>query len=42
MIRTKGEAGTGDVVQAVKHIRRVNSQIAQARGMIQSNGDPEP
>lgn len=27
MIRTKGEAGTGDVMQAVKHIRAINSEI---------------
>ncbi|NLY56718.1 MAG: pyridoxal 5'-phosphate synthase lyase subunit PdxS [Firmicutes bacterium] len=27
MIRTKGEAGTGDVVEAVRHLRRVNSDI---------------
>jgi pyridoxal 5'-phosphate synthase pdxS subunit len=27
MIRTKGEAGTGDVVEAVRHIRTVNEQI---------------
>ena len=27
MIRTKGEPGTGDVVQAVSHMRRINSQI---------------
>ncbi|WP_315071965.1 pyridoxal 5'-phosphate synthase lyase subunit PdxS [uncultured Clostridium sp.] len=27
MIRTKGEAGTGDVVQAVKHMRTMNDQI---------------
>ena len=27
MIRTKGEPGTGDVVQAVRHIRKMNSQI---------------
>ena len=27
MIRTKGEAGTGDVVQAVRHLRKMNSQI---------------
>lgn len=28
MIRTKGEAGTGDVVEAVRHIRTVNEEIA--------------
>ena len=27
MIRTKGEAGTGDVVEAVRHMRQINSQI---------------
>ena len=29
MIRTKGEPGTGDVVQAVRHIRKMNSEIAR-------------
>ena len=29
MIRTKGEAGTGNVVEAVKHMRRMNDQIEQ-------------
>ena len=28
MIRTKGESGTGDVVQAVRHMRKMNQQIA--------------
>lgn len=28
MIRTKGEPGTGDVVQAVRHMRKMNMQIA--------------
>ena len=27
MIRTKGEAGTGDIVQAVRHMRKMNSEI---------------
>ncbi|HHT96428.1 MAG TPA: pyridoxal 5'-phosphate synthase lyase subunit PdxS [Clostridiales bacterium] len=27
MIRTKGEAGTGDVIQAVRHMRKINNQI---------------
>ncbi|HEY8392086.1 MAG TPA: pyridoxal 5'-phosphate synthase lyase subunit PdxS [Capillibacterium sp.] len=27
MIRTKGEAGTGDIVEAVKHVRTVNEEI---------------
>ncbi|KXT15648.1 hypothetical protein AC579_5842 [Pseudocercospora musae] len=30
MIRTKGEAGTGDVVEAVRHMQTVNAQIARA------------
>ena len=33
MIRTKGEPGTGDVVQAVRHMRMMNSQIAQLVSM---------
>ncbi|MCJ1480382.1 Pyridoxal 5'-phosphate synthase subunit snz1 [Schaereria dolodes] len=33
MIRTKGEAGTGDVVEAVKHMRTVTSEISKAAGM---------
>jgi pyridoxal 5'-phosphate synthase pdxS subunit len=28
MIRTKGEAGTGNIVEAVRHIRAINSEIA--------------
>ena len=28
MIRTKGEPGTGDIIQAVRHMRKMNSQIA--------------
>ena len=31
MIRTKGEPGTGDVVQAVSHMRAMNRQIAELR-----------
>ncbi|KNG80829.1 pyridoxine biosynthesis protein pyroA, partial [Aspergillus nomiae NRRL 13137] len=42
MIRTKGEAGTGDVVEAVKHMRTVNAQIARARAILQSSPDYEP
>ena len=30
MIRTKGEPGTGDIVQAVRHMRKMNSAIAKA------------
>ena len=32
MIRTKGEAGTGDVVEAVRHIRTVNDEIRRVVG----------
>ncbi|KAJ9635295.1 pyridoxine biosynthesis protein pyroA [Exophiala oligosperma] len=34
MIRTKGEAGTGDVVEAVKHMRTVNKEIARAQAAL--------
>lgn len=33
MIRTKGEPGTGDVVQAVRHMRKMNAQIRQLGSM---------
>lgn len=33
MIRTKGEPGTGDVVQAVRHMRKMNQQIAWLAGL---------
>lgn len=33
MIRTKGEPGTGDVVQAVRHMRKMNSEIAKISSM---------
>ena len=33
MIRTKGEPGTGDVVQAVRHMRMMNSEIAKVVSM---------
>lgn len=33
MIRTKGEPGTGDVVQAVRHMRRMNSEIGKVVSM---------
>lgn len=32
MIRTKGEAGTGNIVEAVRHLRAVNEGIAGLRG----------
>ena len=33
MIRTKGEPGTGDVVQAVRHMRKMNQEIAKLVSM---------
>src|ERR1700716_4321230 len=33
MIRTKGEAGTGNVVEAVRHMRAVNNGIRKLQGM---------
>lgn len=33
MIRTKGEPGTGDVVQAVRHMRKMNQEIARISSM---------
>src|SRR5512136_684224 len=48
MIRTKGEAGTGDVVEAVRHIRTMNREIRQlitmpleeVTGFAKANGVP--
>src|SRR3989454_316281 len=31
MIRTKGEAGTGDIIEAVRHVRLVNGAIAELK-----------
>ena len=33
MIRTKGEAGTGNVVEAVRHLKTVNRQLAELVGL---------
>jgi pyridoxal 5'-phosphate synthase pdxS subunit len=33
MIRTKGEAGTGDIVQAVRHLRSINGEIRIVQSM---------
>ena len=33
MIRTKGEPGTGDIVQAVRHMRKMNSEIQKLTSM---------
>src|SRR6476661_6239482 len=37
MIRSKGEAGTGDIVEAVRHLRRIRSEIRR----LQTLGDDE-
>jgi pyridoxal 5'-phosphate synthase pdxS subunit len=45
MIRTKGEPGTGDVVEAVRHVRQVNREIVELvsfrkhRGMLRSKAE---
>lgn len=39
MIRTKGEAGTGDVVEAVRHMRTVNADIARAQAVLARQGE---
>ncbi|KAK4045919.1 Pyridoxal 5'-phosphate synthase subunit snz1, partial [Microbotryomycetes sp. JL201] len=36
MIRTKGEAGTGNVIEAVRHARQVNADIKRAQGMTEA------
>ena len=33
MIRTKGEPGTGDIVQAVRHMRMINSEIRRIQSL---------
>jgi pyridoxal biosynthesis lyase PdxS len=33
MIRTKGEAGTGNVVEAVRHMRQINADIRRVKAM---------
>lgn len=35
MIRTKGEPGTGDVVQAVRHMRKINAQMRRVQSLRQ-------
>src|SRR5213593_688310 len=41
MIRTKGEPGTGNVAEAVTHIRMVNSEIRKLRSLYQENDRQE-
>ncbi|MFD2131184.1 pyridoxal 5'-phosphate synthase lyase subunit PdxS [Pseudogracilibacillus auburnensis] len=33
MLRTKGEPGTGNIVEAVRHLRKVNAQVRKVTGM---------
>ena len=39
MIRSKGEAGTGDVSEATKHIRKITSEIAGLQAIWENNRD---
>ncbi len=39
MIRTKGEAGTGNVVEAVRHMHKINDGIAQLKAMLLNNDE---
>lgn len=39
MIRSKGEAGTGDVSEAVKHIRKIKGEISALTAMWRNNRD---
>lgn len=41
MIRTKGEPGTGNVAEAVKHIRTVNEEIGRVRAVYEYGDDQE-
>ncbi len=41
MIRTKGEPGTGNVAEAVKHIRIVNEEIRRVRSIYEDEDDQE-
>ncbi len=42
MIRTKGEAGTGDVVHAVKHIRQIVQEMKILTVLVKKNSTPRP
>jgi pyridoxal 5'-phosphate synthase pdxS subunit len=41
MIRTKGEPGTGNVAEAVKHIRLLNNEVRRLRGVYESGDKQE-
>src|SRR3989338_9104117 len=36
MIRTKGEAGSGNIVEAIRHIRAVNKEIQEIKGLLKA------
>ena len=42
MIRTKGEAGTGDIVEAVRHMRAVMRGSASSRTCARTSSTPRP
>lgn len=35
MIRTKGEPGTGDIIQAVRHMRKINAEIRRVQSLLE-------
>ncbi len=37
MVRTKGEAGSGDIIQAVRHVRQINSEIEELTTLTDGN-----
>ena len=37
MIRTKGEPGTGNVAEAVNHIKKINKELRDVRSAFQDN-----
>lgn len=39
MIRTKGEAGTGNVVEAVRHMNKINGEIAEIRELLEKGDE---
>ena len=42
MIRSKGEAGTGDIVEAVRHMRRITGEIRRSRRSARPSCRPRP
>lgn len=41
MVRTKGEAGTGNVAHAVQHVRQVNNEVRRAQVLFESGDNQE-